>query len=108
MSTSLGPCVQMIKLAQTMALVCQADGNLDLGLLVAHYIDEVEVNVRSDAFDHLGFVESIRAALVTEASLAGDGRRGDYLRAAAEALNVCAASLSAARDAKPSCADQSI
>jgi hypothetical protein len=98
----------MIKLAQTMASVCEADRNLDLALLVAHYIDEVEVNVQSDAFDHLGFVESIRDALATEARRAGDDRGGDYLRAVVDALQAYAASLSSVREAEPSRSEQAI
>lgn len=99
MTASLGPYVQMIKLAQTMASVCQADRNLDLTLLVSHYLEEVEVNIRSDAFDHLGFVGRIRDALVGEAAISGDGRRGDYLRAVVEALHVYARLLSSAAEA---------
>ncbi|TCQ25775.1 hypothetical protein [Rhizobium sp. PP-CC-3G-465] len=101
MSAALGPYVQMVKLAQQMALMYQADRNLDLGLLVSHYVEEVEVNVRSDTFDHLGFIDRIRGELSSEAAQAGDGRRGEYLRMVVEALHACAGSLPSALDAEP-------
>lgn len=93
MSVALGPYVQMVKLAQQMALMYHADRNLDLGSLVSHYVEEVEVNVRSDAFDHLGFIERIRDELSSEAGLAGNSRRGEYLEAVVTALHGCAGSL---------------
>ncbi|KQR70836.1 hypothetical protein ASG25_03205 [Rhizobium sp. Leaf384] len=91
MSTALGPYVQMVKLAQHMASAYQADGNLDLEPLVSHYVEEVEVNVRSDAFDHQGFIDRIRDALSVESLQAGDCRRGTYLRAVVRELDACAA-----------------
>ena len=94
MSAAFGPYVQMVKLAQQMAVMYQADGNLDLEPLVSHYVDEVKVNVRSDAFDHQGFIDRIREALSAEATRAGDSRRGIYLRSVVEALDVCATSFS--------------
>lgn len=87
MSTALGPYVQMVQLARQMALMYQADTNLDLVSLVSHFSEEVDVNVRSDAFDHQGFVDRIRDALSSEAAVAGDGRRGDFLRAVVETLH---------------------
>lgn len=101
MSTALGPYVQMVKLAQQMALMYQADRNLDLGSLVAHYAEEVEVNVRSDVFDHLGFIDRIRDELSREAGFVGDSRRSEYLKAVVTALHRCAVSLPNAPGAEP-------
>ncbi len=87
MSTALGPHLQMAELARHLALMYEADKNLDLGQLVSHYVDEVDVNVQSDVFDHSSFVGRIRDGLAAEATLAGDCRRRDYLLAVVEALD---------------------
>lgn len=86
MSAKLGPHVQMVKLAREMALRYEKDKNLELGPLLSHYLDEVEVNIASDTFDHLGFMASIRDKLQPGA-LVADGRRREFLRAAAKALD---------------------
>ena len=86
MSAKLGPHVQMAKLGREMALRYEKDKNLELEPLLVHYLDEDEVNIASDTFDHLGFMASIRDELQPGA-LVVDGRRREFLRAAAEALD---------------------
>lgn len=87
MSAKLGPYVQMVKLAREMALRYEKDRNLALQPLLSHYLDEVEVNIASDAFDHRGFMENIRDDLRPEAQAANDCRRTAFLQAAADALD---------------------
>lgn len=87
MSAKLGPHVQMVKLAREMALRYEKDRNLALGPFLSHYLDEVDVNIASDTFDHLGFMESIRAELQPKNLADADDRRTAFLRAAAEALD---------------------
>jgi len=84
MSAKLGPHVQMVKLAREMALRYEKDKNLALVPLLSHYLDEVDVNIASDTFDHLGFMAFIRDELHPSTA---DGRQADFLRAAAEALD---------------------
>ena len=60
MSAEYGPYVQMCTLAQQMAVQYQKDSNLALAPFLKHFMDEVEVNVAADRFDHLGFMEKIR------------------------------------------------
>jgi len=90
MSAKLGPYVQMVKLAREMALRYEKDTNLALRPLLAHYLDEVDVNIASDTFDHLGFVANIRDQIQPGNSAADDDRRTAFLRAAAEALDALA------------------
>lgn len=87
MSAKLGPYVQMVKLAREMALRYDKDKNLALTPLLSHYLDEVEINIASDAFDHRGFMTSIRNDIHPEASNSADDRRSEFLRAAAKALD---------------------
>ncbi|AYD00854.1 hypothetical protein [Neorhizobium sp. NCHU2750] len=87
MSATFGPYVQMRKLAQQMAIQYQKDANLSLTPLLAHFMDEVEVNVASDRYDHSGFMERIREPLTLDAEMTLDGRRKEFLLAVAEALN---------------------
>ncbi|MGF9562322.1 hypothetical protein [Neorhizobium sp. JUb45] len=87
MSAKLGPHVQMVKLAREMALRYQKDKNLSLEPFLSHYLDEVDVNIASDTFDHLGFMESIRDEIQPGPQVAADDRRTAFLRAAAEALD---------------------
>jgi hypothetical protein len=86
MSADFGPYVQMRKLAQQMAIQYQKDTNLDLAPLLAHYMDEVEINVASDRYDHSGFMEKIRGPLNTDAEMTLDPRRKEFLHAVADAL----------------------
>lgn len=86
MSVEFGPYVQMRKLAQQMAIQYQKDKNLVLEPLLAHFMDEVEVNVASDKYDHAGFMEKIREPLTHDAIVTLDDRRKEFLQAVAEAL----------------------
>lgn len=86
MTTEFGPYVQMRKLAQQMAIQYQKDADLALTPLLAHFMDEVEVNVASDRFDHSGFMEKIRAPLTLDAEVTLDPRRKEFLNAIASAL----------------------
>lgn len=87
MSAKLGPYVQMVKLAREMALRYDKDKNLALEPLLAHYLDEVDVNIASDAFDHRGFMETIRDDLRPGDATAADCRRTAFLQAAADGLD---------------------
>lgn len=86
MSTEFGPYVQMRKLAQQIAIHYQKDPDLALSPLLAHFMDEVEVNVASDRFDHAGFMERIRGPLTLDAEVTLDHRRKEFLKAVADAL----------------------
>lgn len=86
MSAEFGPYVQMRTLAQQMAIQYQKDANLALPPLIAHFMDEVEVNVASDRYDHAGFMEKIREPLTLDAEVTLDGRRKEFLQAIADAL----------------------
>jgi hypothetical protein len=88
MSAKLGPYVQMVKLAREMALRYEKDRNLTLGPLLSHYLDEVDINIASDTFDHRGFMECIRDDLRPELHTAPDCRRTAFLKAAADGLDV--------------------
>ena len=87
MTAEFGPYIQMRKLAQQMAIQYQKDKNLVLTPLVAHFMDEVEVNVASDRFDHSGFMEKIREPLKIDAEVTLDDRRKEVLKAVADALH---------------------
>ena len=76
----------MRKLAQHMAIQYQKDTGLALGPLVAHFTNEVEVNVASDRFDHSGFMERIREPLTYDAEVTLDSRRKEFLQAVVDAL----------------------
>jgi hypothetical protein len=86
MTAQFGPYIQMRKLAQQMAIQFQKDPDIDLAPLLAHFMDEVEVNVASDRFDHSGFMEKIRAPLTLDAEVTLDQRRKEFLKAVADAL----------------------
>ncbi|MEB2846967.1 hypothetical protein GAO09_16390 [Rhizobiales bacterium RZME27] len=87
MSAKLGPYVQMVKLGREMALRYEKDRNLALQPLISHYLDEVEVNIASDAFDHRGFMENIRDDLRPRTPAIADCRRTAFLQAATDALD---------------------
>jgi len=86
MTAEFGPYIQMRKLAQQMAIQYQKDTGLALQPLLAHFMDEVEVNVASDRFDHSGFMERIRAPLELDAEVTLDDRRKEFLKGVADAL----------------------
>ncbi|TWF54814.1 hypothetical protein [Neorhizobium alkalisoli] len=86
MSVEFGPYIQMRKLAQQMAIQYQKDAKLALAPLLAHFMDEVEVNVASDQYDHAGFMERMRAPLQLDAEVTLDPRRKEFLQAVADAL----------------------
>lgn len=87
MSAEYGPYVQMCTLAQQMAVQYQKDTNLALAPFLKHFMNEVEVNVAADTFDHLGFMEKIRDPVELGAEKASDARRKQFLEALASALN---------------------
>lgn len=86
MSRELGPYVQMGRLAEQMATRYQVDTKLDLEPLVAHFMEEVEVNVASDKFDHAGFMENIRRPLQAAANVTSNPRRKEFLQSVVDAL----------------------
>jgi hypothetical protein len=86
MSAEYGPYVQMGKLAQQMAIQYQKDTNLALEPLLAHFMDEVEVNVASDAYNHSGFMNKICDPLKLAAEVAVAPRRKEFLEAVVGAL----------------------
>jgi hypothetical protein len=86
MTAEFGPYIQMRKLAQQMAIQYQKDPDIDLVPLLAHFMDEVEVNVASDRFNHSGFMEKIRGPLKLDAEVTLDQRRKEFLKAVADAL----------------------
>ncbi len=87
MNPELGPYVQMGRLAEQMATRYQVDPNLDLEPLVQHFMDEVEVNVAADKFDHSGFIKNIRGPLKIAADAASDPRRKEFLQSVVDALS---------------------
>ncbi|QRM55235.1 hypothetical protein [Sinorhizobium sp. BG8] len=86
MGAELGPHVQMRTLAERMATGYQMDTKLDLEPLVAHYMEEVEVNIASDRFDHSGFMSNIRGPLKIVATETSNPRRKEFLQAVVDAL----------------------
>lgn len=85
MTMELGPHVQMVTLAERLAAFYQKDANLALQPLLSHYMDEVEVNIASDTFNHQGFINRIREALEVTATATVE-RRSDFLQAIVLAL----------------------
>ncbi len=79
-----GPHVQMGTLAEQMAARYQMDTNLELASHLAHYMEEVEVNIKADSFDHIGFMDKICGRLIMTA--AADSRRQEFLNAVVVAL----------------------
>lgn len=87
MRAECGPYVQMGKLAQQMAGRYQMDTNLALAPLLRHFMEEVEVNVASDKFDHTGFMDNIRGPLKVTAETTTEPRRKEFLQAVCDALH---------------------
>ncbi|WCJ63295.1 hypothetical protein [Agrobacterium tumefaciens] len=81
-----GPYTQMATLAEQMASHYQTDANLELGPHLAHYMDEVEINICAHRFDHMGFMEKIRARLTTTLEKTTAPRRREFLLAVVIAL----------------------
>jgi hypothetical protein len=88
MSTVYGPYVQMGKLAQQMAAHFEKDKNLALEPLASHFMEEVEVNLAADAFDHQGFMRRVQGPLRSAADVATNPRRKEFLLALVDALRV--------------------
>ncbi|KQO83552.1 hypothetical protein [Rhizobium sp. Leaf262] len=86
MSDKYGPYVQMGILAERMAAHFQTDANLVLEAHLAHYMDEVEVNIAAHRFDHVGFMERIRDRLETALQATSELRRSEFLQAAVARL----------------------
>ncbi|TDK39828.1 hypothetical protein E2F50_06365 [Rhizobium deserti] len=87
MSSECGPYLQMGKLAQQLANHFQKDPNLALEPLLAHFMEEVEVNLAADTFDHAGFIQRIQNPLKIAANATGKPRRKQFLLAMVDALN---------------------
>lgn len=81
-----GPHVQMGTLAEQMAARYQKDTNLELESHLALYMEEVEVNIKADSFDHIGFMNKISGRLTTTLAGTIDPRRRDFLQAVLIAL----------------------
>ncbi|MCZ7908562.1 hypothetical protein O9X94_04515 [Agrobacterium leguminum] len=76
-----GPYVQMGTLAEQMATRYQMDANLELGPHLSHYMEEVEVNIKADSFNHVGFMNRIRDRLTISLAATADPRRREFLHA---------------------------
>ncbi len=87
MGAEFGPYVQMRTLAVQMAACYQMDASLVLEPFLAHFMDEVEVNIAADTFDHAGFIQKIRLPLEALAASAVEPRRQEFLRALVDALH---------------------
>ncbi|UXT48384.1 hypothetical protein FY136_03715 [Agrobacterium tumefaciens] len=81
-----GPHVQMGTLAEQMAARYQMDANLELGPHLSHYMEEVEVNISADSFDHVGFMDRICGRLTMTLATAAAPRRREFLQAVVVAL----------------------
>ncbi|OAE49648.1 hypothetical protein [Agrobacterium tumefaciens] len=81
-----GPYVQMSTLGERMAACYQTDNNLALEPHLAHYMDEVEVNIAADRFDHLGFLNRISSRLQVTLAATTNGRRREFLEAVIASL----------------------
>jgi hypothetical protein len=86
MIDEFGPYAQMATLGEQMANRYQMDENLELGPHLAHYMDEVEVNIAADSFNHVGFMTKILARLKALRPAADEPRRLEFLQAVAIAL----------------------
>lgn len=86
MTNRFGPHVQMGILAERMAAMYEMDKNLELGSHLSHYMNEVEVNIAADSFDHIGFMTKIRERVESDVHQAVESRRHDFLQAVSSAL----------------------
>lgn len=81
-----GPYVQMGTLAEQMASHYQKDANLALEPHLSHYMDEVEVNIAADRFDHVGFMKNIHDRLEATLAKTLNARAREFLQAVLAAL----------------------
>ncbi|MEJ8310228.1 hypothetical protein [Agrobacterium larrymoorei] len=86
MIDEFGPYAQMATLGEQMANRYQMDENLELEPHLAHYMEEVEVNIAADSFNHVGFMEKILARLKSSPMVVHETRRQEFLGAVAVAL----------------------
>lgn len=86
MSEGCGPYRQMGILGEQMARSYQVDPNLELGPHLSHYMDEVEVNIAADRFDHVGFMQRIHDRLQTKLTATAEPRAVEFLEAVVSAL----------------------
>lgn len=86
MSETFGPYMQMGVLAERMAAHYQTDVNLQIGPHLAHYMDEVAVNINAHSFDHVGFMKQIHHRLETTLATTEGLRRKEFLHAVIIAL----------------------
>jgi hypothetical protein len=77
----------MGKLAQQLAIHFQKDPNLVLEPLLNHFMEEVDVNLAADTFDHAGFIRRIKSPLKLAADVADKPRRKEFLLALVDALH---------------------
>ncbi|MCW8058884.1 MULTISPECIES: hypothetical protein [Agrobacterium] len=81
-----GPYAQVSTLGEQMAACYQTDANLVLEPHLAHYMDEVEVNIAADSFNHVGFLNRIRSRLQITLTATTNPRRREFLQAVVAAL----------------------
>jgi len=81
-----GPYVQMSTLGEQMAACYQTDANLALETHLAHYMDEVEVNIAADSFNHVGFLNRISSRLQVTLAATTNQRRREFLQAVVASL----------------------
>ncbi len=81
-----GPYIQVSKLAKQLAVKYEADTGLKLQPLVAHFMEEVEVNAASATFDITDYLERIKLDLESASFVAVDDRQIEFLEAVIGAL----------------------
>ncbi|MES5100422.1 hypothetical protein ABUK73_19525 [Agrobacterium sp. BA1120] len=86
MTEKYGPYKQMGILAERMAAHYQTDATLELGPHLAHYMDEVQVNIAAHHFDHVGFMRKIDERLKATLAATSNPRRVEFLHAVTVAL----------------------
>lgn len=86
MTENYGPYRQMGILAERMAAHYKTDPNLELGPHLAHYMEEIAVNIAAHRFDHVGFMKKIDERLRVTLATTSDARYVEFLDAVAAAL----------------------
>ncbi|KQR32057.1 hypothetical protein ASF91_10705 [Rhizobium sp. Leaf155] len=86
MIDEFGPYAQMATLGEQMANRYQMDENLELEPHLAHYMEEVEVNIAADSFNHVGFMNKILVRLKSAPAADDEPRRQEFLQAVTVAL----------------------
>ncbi|NSX87614.1 hypothetical protein G6L86_18580 [Agrobacterium tumefaciens] len=86
MINEYGPYLPMSTLGERMAAPYQMDANLALESHLTHYMDEVEVNIAADTFDHVGFMNKISGQLQVKLAATADSRRREFLQAIVSSL----------------------